>query len=315
MYTIKVYENTKMLQKIPRIKVYNKLTKPLLLTISFIVCTLIVIILQGLYPAPIMDLLEKVGVIEYTEATNAKITITYDRYGGYPTKNYYLTGNYYDKSNKLHEVDISLNLADRRYSRSNLHQNNNKCPIAYYSFYPDYDILRIPSTFSLCLAYTILSVACIYLFSILYRRRKVSLLLSSFKIGKLVRPVMFRKQKVTTKNSYHYSYLAIWETPNGNRWDLSPIKEQNDVVSTLEFPEEYCGIYIKGNKGEELIIHPKDVKRIIAKFGYKIKDLDVTVSQAFRRNLSHGDGGESNQNSRTHHKNSRNNRHGHGRNK
>lgn len=279
MYTISHNTTSEEELHLKSIDAYSSYKNKFLLLFLCVIVVFIVIIVNGIFPKPIMYLMEQVGLITFTEATNARIH-SYTSVGGRGETNTYhdLIGEYRDQKNKKHDLCIQLYIAYHEYlDKEFLENNGNKIPIAYFNFYPDWCYLGITSIGSCYISYSILGILFFYGLILYQRRAKQHLFLKTISEGKLVRPDSFFVY--TSKIRYHtfYNYFVIWDTPNGLRRDSKCTISLKEYSFELFFDDEYCALYLKGRTGKRLIVHPKDVEKVIKKFGYKINGFDVEV--------------------------------------
>ena len=110
--------------KIPKIKVYKSYKSPILFTAIANVFVLFLIIVNGLFPKSVMNFMETIGMITYTEATDARLEYVRDdlEYLQYlPSRHHhssrttskvnysrFLVGEYRDKDNNLYQANIYL---------------------------------------------------------------------------------------------------------------------------------------------------------------------------------------------------------------
>lgn len=280
--------------KIPKIKVYKSYKSEIVYTTIATCFVLFIIVVNGLFPKPVMNFMEKIGLIAYTEVTDAKIKYVRDylEYLRYLPGRHHstrsdnktsfspiLVGEYRAKDNNLYEADIYLFSVYHDYVHEKyLQRNNNKIEIAYLTFYPRWHFLKRPSRYSIHSVYAFLPFTLLFLFVHLYLYYRTKSILTKFSVGKFVCPDAY----IVKLFKHNYEYYLIWNTPEGKKIDSLYTYSSSEHLESLDFNNMYCAIYLKTSSGRSMIIHPADVESVAKKYGYAFENNYVKLTKKNR---------------------------------
>lgn len=246
-----------------------------------------IIIANSIYPKPVMDIMEKMGVISYVTLENTRFSDVKGNRGGYKS----ISGYYKDNDGVEHKAHIicspTIELTELLGISNTIHLARSHSNISggFYNFFPDWEFLREANIISIVLFYGVIIISLIV---IVRKRNIIKNVFSDINCIEFTSPIGFKEKIVRKKKSHIYGKYLLWRTVrDGDVFDEKPspyfIDDRYDSSNVeLEINDDFRSIYVKNNQGFCIIVENKFLDKVIKKYNFIVIGDSISVNKSLR---------------------------------